>query len=34
MRVTIAAAGRVQPEDLAPQALDDLVALYRAWRAG
>lgn len=34
MRVTIAAAGRVQPEDLAPEALDDLVALYRAWRAG
>jgi anti-sigma factor RsiW len=34
MRTTIAAAGRVQPDDLPPEALDDLVALYRAWRAG
>ena len=34
MRATIAAAGRVQPDDLPPEALDDLVALYRAWRAG
>ena len=34
MRATIAAAGRVQPDDLPPEALDDFVALYRAWRAG
>ncbi len=34
MRTTIAAAGRVQPDDLPPEALDDLVALYWAWRAG
>ena len=34
MRATIAAAGRVHPDDLPPEALDDLVALYRAWRAG
>ena len=29
---TIAASGRVEPEDLTPEALDDLVALYRHWR--
>jgi anti-sigma factor RsiW len=32
MRVTIAALGRVEPEELSPAARDDLVALYRAWR--
>lgn len=32
MRVTIDAAGRVDPEDLPPEALDDLVFLYRQWR--
>jgi anti-sigma factor RsiW len=32
MRATIAAAGRVEPDDLSPAALDDLVALYRSWR--
>jgi anti-sigma factor RsiW len=31
-RVAIAAAGRVEPDDLAPEVVDDLVALYRAWR--
>lgn len=31
MRVTIEAAGQVQPDDLAPEALDDLVSLYRRW---
>jgi anti-sigma factor RsiW len=33
MRATIAVAGRVQPDDLAPEALDELVALYRSWQA-
>jgi anti-sigma factor RsiW len=26
-------AGRVEPDDLTPEALDDLVALYRRWRS-
>lgn len=34
MRVTIAALGRVEPDSLSPEARDDLVALYRTWRAG
>jgi anti-sigma factor RsiW len=34
MEVTIAAAGRVEPDDLSSEALDDLVGLYRSWRAG
>jgi anti-sigma factor RsiW len=32
IRTTIAAAGRVEPDDLPPEALDELVALYRNWR--
>ncbi len=32
IRVTIVAAGRVQPDDLSEEALDDLVSLYRRWR--
>lgn len=34
MRATITALGRVEPESLDPEARDDLVALYRRWRAG
>jgi anti-sigma factor RsiW len=34
MRVAIEAAGRVEPDDLDPEVLDELVALYRTWRAG
>jgi anti-sigma factor RsiW len=34
IRATIAAAGHVEVDDLAPEALDDLVSLYRQWRAG
>ncbi len=34
MRETIAAAGRVEPEALAPQARTDLIRLYRQWQAG
>ncbi len=33
IRVTIVAAGRVEPDDLPEEALDDLVTLYRRWRA-
>jgi anti-sigma factor RsiW len=32
IRVTVAAAGRVEAEDLAPEALDELVSLYQRWR--
>lgn len=31
MRVTIEAAGRVEPDDLEPEVLDELVSLYRRW---
>jgi anti-sigma factor RsiW len=33
MRATIDALGRVEPEELTDDALDELVGLYRAWRA-
>jgi anti-sigma factor RsiW len=33
LRVVIDASGHVGPDDLDDAALDDLVALYRAWRA-
>ena len=29
---TIEAAGHVEPDDLAPEAVDELVELYRQWR--
>jgi anti-sigma factor RsiW len=32
IRATIAAAGRVEPDDLSAEALGDLVELYRRWR--
>jgi anti-sigma factor RsiW len=32
IRETIRLAGRVTPEDLTPQMLDDLTDLYRRWR--
>jgi anti-sigma factor RsiW len=31
MRVTIRAVGRIEPDDLDPAALDDLVRLYQEW---
>ena len=34
IRATIAAVGRVQPESLAPEARQELVSLYRQWKAG
>jgi len=33
LRVTIETLGRARPEDLDPDALDELVGLYRQWRA-
>jgi len=33
IRTTIAFAGRVEPQDLSLEALDDLVALYRRFQA-
>ena len=32
IRATIDALGRVEPEDLPDEAVDELVALYRRWR--
>jgi anti-sigma factor RsiW len=34
IKATIAAAGHVEPDDLPPEALDDLMSLYRRWQAG
>jgi anti-sigma factor RsiW len=34
IRATIAALGRIEPEELAPHARDELVALYRSWQQG
>lgn len=34
LRAVIDALGRPEPDDLEPEALDELVALYREWRAG
>jgi anti-sigma factor RsiW len=34
MRLTIVAAGQVEPEQLAPRARNDLIRLYRQWQAG
>ena len=33
LQVTIDALGRVEPDDVPAEALDELVALYRQWRA-
>ena len=34
IQATVAAAGHVEPDDLPPEALDELVSLYRGWRTG
>lgn len=34
LRATIDALGRVEPDDLTDEAVDELVGLYRQWRAG
>ena len=33
IRATVEASGHVEPDDLEPEALDELVALYREWRS-
>ena len=33
LRVTIDALGHVEPDDVAPETLGELVDLYRRWRA-
>jgi anti-sigma factor RsiW len=33
IRSTVDALGRIEPEDLSDEAVEDLVALYRTWRA-
>jgi anti-sigma factor RsiW len=33
IRVTIDALGRVEPDDLPDETLDELVTLYRRWRS-
>lgn len=32
MRATIRAMGRLEPDDLSPEAREDMVALYHTWR--
>ena len=34
LRATLDALGRATPEDLPDEAVDELVELYRRWRAG
>lgn len=34
MRRTLDALGRIEPDALTPDARDEMVALYRRWRAG
>ena len=34
IRATIAALGRIEPDELAPEARHELVTLYRSWRQG
>lgn len=34
MRTTIATLGRIEPDSLDDRARDDLVELYRRWKAG
>lgn len=34
IQATVVAAGRVEPDDLPPAALEELVSLYREWRTG
>ena len=34
LRATVDALGHVGPDDLEPEALDELVNLYRRWRTG
>ncbi len=33
MRTTLAVLGRIEPEAVAPEAMDELLELYRRWQA-
>ena len=33
MRTTIAVAGRIRAEDIAPEVRDELLAAFRGWKA-
>ena len=32
LRITVAALGRAEPDDLSDEAVEEFVALYRRWR--
>ncbi len=32
MRTTLEVLGRIEPEDVAPDAMEELLVLYRRWR--
>jgi len=34
IRATMTLTGRITPDDLSPEAAEELTDLYRAWRAG
>ncbi len=34
MRTTLAVLGRIEAEAVAPEAMDEMLALYRRWQAG
>jgi anti-sigma factor RsiW len=34
LRATIDSLGRAEPDELADEAIDELIALYRRWRSG
>jgi Putative zinc-finger len=34
MRTTIAVTGRIRAEDIAPEVRDELLAVFRGWKAG
>ena len=34
MRTTLAVLGRIAPEAVTPEAMEELVGLYRRWQAG
>lgn len=34
LRLTLDALGRIDPDDVAPEVLEEIVDIYRQWRAG
>jgi len=34
MRTTLAVLGRIEPDEVAPEAMDELVGVYRRWQGG